>query len=84
MRDLLFAGDQTLYLILVLSAIPISVATAVGLIVALIQAVTHLQEQTLPFGLKLLAVCVCMYLVAGWMGTQLLRFGDEMLRLAFR
>jgi len=84
MNNLLFASNQALYLIVVLSAIPIAVATAVGLLVALVQAVTHLQEQTLPFGLKLLAVCLCIYMMSGWLGARLLDFGDEILRLAFQ
>ncbi|CUR68102.1 MULTISPECIES: EscS/YscS/HrcS family type III secretion system export apparatus protein [Pseudomonadota] len=84
MNNLLFAADKALYLIVVLSAVPIIVATVVGLTVALIQAVTHLQEQTLPFGLKLLAVCLCIYLMAGWLGSRLLNFGDDILRLAFQ
>lgn len=84
MNNLLFAADKALYLIVVLSAVPIIVATVVGLTVALIQAVTHLQEQTLPFGLKLLAVCLCIYLMAGWLGSRLLSFGDDILRLAFQ
>lgn len=84
MNNLHFAADRALYLIVVLSAIPIAVATAVGLVVALIQAVTHLQEQTLPFGLKLLSVCLCIYLMSGWLGLRLLDFSEDALRLAFR
>lgn len=84
MNNLLFASDKALYLIVVLSVIPIAVATVVGLLVALVQAVTHLQEQTLPFGLKLLAVCLCIYMMSGWLGARLLDFGDEILGLAFQ
>ncbi|MCD3113651.1 hypothetical protein GFK27_20300, partial [Salmonella enterica subsp. enterica serovar Enteritidis] len=25
-----------------------------------------LQEQTLPFGIKLLGVCLCLFLLSGW------------------
>ncbi|GAB1847321.1 SPI-1 type III secretion system export apparatus protein SpaQ [Achromobacter xylosoxidans] len=84
MNNLLYAADKALYLIVILSAVPIIVATVVGLTVALIQAVTHLQEQTLPFGLKLLAVCLCIYLTSSWLGVRLLNFGDDILRLAFQ
>ena len=49
MDDIVFAGNRALYLILVMSAGPIAVATFVGLLVGLFQTVTQLQEQTLLF-----------------------------------
>ena len=79
MDDIVFAGNRALYLILVMSAGPIAVATFVGLLVGLFQTVTQLQEQTLPFGVKLL----CFFLMSGWYGEKLYSFGIEMLNLAF-
>ncbi|AMB88003.1 type III secretion system protein SpaQ [Pseudomonas agarici] len=82
MNDLVYAGNKTLYLILLMVAWPIIVATVVGLLVGLIQTVTQLQEQTLPFGFKLLAVSVCLFLLSGWYGETLLDFSREIMRLA--
>lgn len=82
MDEITFAGNKALYLILMLSALPISVATIVGLLVGLFQTVTQLQEQTLPFGLKLLSVALCLFLIAGWYGDVLLAFSREVLRMA--
>ncbi|MCC9008602.1 EscS/YscS/HrcS family type III secretion system export apparatus protein [Pseudomonas putida] len=84
MNDLVFAGNQTLYLILILVAWPIIVATLVGLLIGLFQTVTQLQEQTLPFGFKLLAVSVCLFLLSGWYGETLLGFSREVMRLALK
>lgn len=42
MDDIVFAGNRALYLILVMSAGPIAVATFVGLLVGLFQTVTQL------------------------------------------
>jgi type III secretion HrpO family protein len=84
MDQIFYASSKALYLVIAISIIPVGVATIVGLTVALIQAVTHLQEQTLPFGLKLLAVCFCLYLCSGWMGGRVLRFGEEILQMAFQ
>ena len=78
MDDIVFAGNRALYLILVMSAGPIAVATFVGLLVGLFQTVTQLQEQTLPFG-----VSICFFLMSGWYGEKLYSFGIEMLNLAF-
>ncbi|MBD1552389.1 EscS/YscS/HrcS family type III secretion system export apparatus protein [Pseudomonas typographi] len=82
MNDIVFAGNKTLYLILLLVAWPIIVATVVGLLVGLVQTVTQLQEQTLPFGFKLLAVGICLFLLSGWYGQTLLQFSRDMLSLA--
>ena len=82
MNDLVYAGNRTLYLILIMVAWPILAATVVGLLVGLVQTVTQLQEQTLPFGFKLLAVGICLFLLSGWYGETLLNFSREVVRLA--
>lgn len=82
MNDLIFAGNKALYLVLLMSAWPIVVATTIGLLVGLFQTVTQLQEQTLPFGIKLFGVSVCLFLLSGWYGETLLGFGREVMRLA--
>jgi type III secretion HrpO family protein len=84
MNDLVYAGNKTLYLILILVAWPIIVATLVGLLIGLFQTVTQLQEQTLPFGFKLLAVSICLFLLSGWYGETLLSFSREVMRLALK
>ncbi|QOD82347.1 EscS/YscS/HrcS family type III secretion system export apparatus protein [Chromobacterium haemolyticum] len=82
MNDLVFAGNKALYLVLLMSAWPIIVATAIGLLVGLFQTVTQLQEQTLPFGIKLFGVSMCLFLLSGWYGETLLGFGREVMRMA--
>ncbi|MCH4876739.1 EscS/YscS/HrcS family type III secretion system export apparatus protein [Pseudomonas sp. TMW22090] len=84
MNDLVFAGNKTLYLILILVAWPIIVATLVGLLIGLFQTVTQLQEQTLPFGFKLLSVSICLFLLSGWYGETLLGFSREVMHLALK
>lgn len=68
---------QAFYLILMLSMPPILVASIVGVALSLVQAVTQLQEQTLSFGIKLIAVCITMFLTAGWFSQEILRFGKD-------
>lgn len=82
MNDLIYAGNQALYLTLVLSAVPVAVATLVGLLVGLLQTVTQLQEQTLPFGVKLIAVIVCLFMLSGWYSEHLLSYAVELMHLA--
>jgi len=47
--------SQAMLLVLTSSLPPIVVATAVGLIVALFQALTQIQDQTLSFAIKILS-----------------------------
>ena len=63
---------RALYLVMILSLPPIVVASAVGIVLSLIQAITQLQEQTLTFGVKLLAVHI--HFIA--QNTCLHRHGD--------
>lgn len=84
MHDVTFAANKALYLILLLSAGPVAVATVVGLLVGLFQTVTQLQEQTLPFGIKLISVVLTLFLLSGWYGDVLLEYAREVLRVAFK
>ena len=56
---------KALYLVMMLSLPPIVVASVVGIVLSLIQAITQLQEQTLTFGVKLLAVGLTLFLMGG-------------------
>ena len=61
-----------LMLVLMLSLPPLAVATAVGFVVGLLQAVTQIQDQTLPQSIKLLAVLVTLVLAGSWMAGPLI------------
>lgn len=82
MIELAYFSNKAIYLVLVLSAPPILVATVVGIVVAIFQTVTQIQEQTLPFGVKLLATCLCLLLIAGWMSMHVINFYNEILELS--
>lgn len=69
---------ETLYLVLLVSAPALVVSLVVGLMIGLLQAVTQIQEQTLSFVPKLVAVALALVVAGGWMGAQLLRFTDSL------
>ncbi|EHF0687163.1 type III secretion system export apparatus protein SpaQ, partial [Shigella flexneri] len=52
-----------------------------GLSIGLLQTVTQLQEQTLPFGIKLIGVSISLLLLSGWYGEVLLSFCHEIMFL---
>jgi type III secretion HrpO family protein len=64
-------------LILILSGPPILVSMFFGLAVAIFQAATQIQEQTISFTVKLIAVVVTLMTLGGWLGAQILRFASE-------
>ncbi len=65
---------QGLLLILILSAPPILISMFFGLIVAIFQAATQIQEQTLSFTIKLVAVTLTLMFMGGWLGAQIMQF----------
>lgn len=65
---------QGLYLILILSGPPILISMAFGLLVAIIQAATQIQEQTLSFTVKLVAVILTIMIMGSWLGAQIMQF----------
>jgi flagellar biosynthesis protein FliQ len=61
-----------------MAAAPILItATLVGLLISIFQATTQIQEQTLTFVPKILAVAVVGLLTASWMGNQLISFTKQ-------
>ena len=68
---------QCFYLVLILSMPPILVASIVGILLSLIQANTQVQEQTLSFGIKLIAVAITMFLTANWFSTEIVRYSQN-------
>nr|CAE53655.1 putative HrcS [Pseudomonas fluorescens bv. I] len=64
---------QGMLLVVVLSAPPLIVAVVVGVLVSLVQALMQIQDQTLPFGIKLVAVGVTLILTGRWIGVELIQ-----------
>ena len=73
-EDALHQITEAMMLVMLLSMPPIVVASIVGIIVSLLQALTQVQEQTLSFGIKLIAVAATMAIMAGMMGSEMLNF----------
>jgi type III secretion HrpO family protein len=65
---------QGMLLILILSAPPILISLFFGLLVAIFQAATQIQEQTLSFTIKLVAVTLTLMILGGWLGAQIMTF----------
>lgn len=71
-------GKQALFLVLILSGPAVVVALGVGLMVSLIQATTQIQEQSLTFVPKLVAVFITLALTGPWLMKQLVTFAQAL------
>lgn len=74
--DVVTLTTQALWLVLLLSAPPILAASVVGLLVAIVQAATQLQEQTLQYTLKFFAIVVSIFVTASLMAGTLFSYAD--------
>jgi flagellar biosynthetic protein FliQ len=72
-------GRDALFLVLTVSAPIMLVGLTVGLSVALFQAVTQLQEQTLHFVPKIVGMVIAAVVFVPWIAEELIEFAREML-----
>ncbi|MDB5355875.1 MAG: fliQ [Phycisphaerales bacterium] len=73
---------QTLVLALIVSAPMLAIGLVVGIIVSLLQAVTQIQEQTLTFVPKIVAMMAAAILLMPWIGHRVIEYAAEMFSLA--
>jgi type III secretion protein S len=75
--DMVHLTQQALWFVLLLSAPPILVAAVVGILIALVQAATQLQEQTMQYVAKFFAIVITIFITASMLGGGLYQFGDR-------
>ena len=63
-------GQEAMRMTLLISGPLLAVSIIIGVIVSLFQSVTQIQEQTLTFLPKLLAICAVLAVAGGWMLEQ--------------
>ena len=71
---------NALMVALLVSAPMLLVAIAIGLIVSVFQTVTQIQEQTLSFVPKLVAVAVVFLVALPWMMQLMVQYTTQLLR----
>ena len=72
--DVINYTTQTLNLVLWLSLPPVLAAATIGILISLIQALTQVQEQTLPFAFKLVAVIIALAVMMETIGAEFYLF----------
>jgi flagellar biosynthetic protein FliQ len=67
--------------VLLLAGPLLFVALAVGLVIAILQAATQIQEQTLTFVPKIFAIMITLAALGGWMFTMLGNYTIRLFRM---
>jgi flagellar biosynthetic protein FliQ len=70
-----------IYEIIILAAPLLITALGVGLVVAILQATTSIQEQTLTFVPKLISIMLILAFLGGWMFTSLGEYTERIFRM---
>ena len=73
MGETLLIFQQAMWLIIVLSAPPLIASTLLGVAVSVIQAVTSIQETSLPYVVKLVVTAITLGLTGRWIGSELIK-----------
>ncbi|MDP4106936.1 MAG: flagellar biosynthesis protein FliQ [Bacillota bacterium] len=70
-------AEQGIYTVLMVSGPLILLALVVGLIISIFQATTQIQEQTLAFVPKIVAVLIGLIIFGPWMLSHMLSYANE-------
>jgi len=79
-----FAVDiarNSIYTVLLVSAPMLILALVVGLAISILQAITQIQEMTLTFIPKIIAVAVALVIFLPWMITTIVSFTTNLIEL---
>lgn len=78
---LIYYVKQALFLTLLIAGPVVLVTAVMGLVLGFMQAVFQLQDQAMPFALKLVAVTFMLIAVGPWMASNLIEYTDQIFRL---
>jgi type III secretion protein S len=76
-QNILDITREGLMLVLWISLPVVVVATLSSLAVAVLQAVTQVQDQSIGQSIRLIAVMVAIIVTAGWLGRDVMRFAER-------
>jgi len=76
--DVTAIASQALFLIIKCSAPPLLVSLCVGLAISIFQTVTSIQEQTLTFVPKVIAIFVTLMVLGHWILNNIIEYMQEL------
>lgn len=72
--DVVAIASEALFLVIKVSAPILLISLIIGLVISIFQTVTSIQEQTLTFVPKIIAVFLGLMILGNWMLTELTGF----------
>ncbi|MBO8137500.1 MAG: flagellar biosynthesis protein FliQ [Desulfotomaculum sp.] len=75
--DIIHIAREALMMVVILASPGLAVAMLVGLFIGIFQATTQIQEQTLAFVPKIIAVFVTLVIISGWLVRVITGFTQE-------
>lgn len=71
---------QVFLIVLCVSAVPLCISSVSGLIVAVLQAATQIQDQTIAYFVKFLSLAGVIYFFSGWFASEMVLFTRQILQ----
>ena len=78
-QDAIDLGRQALMTTMLISSPLLVAGMLVGLVIGLAQAVTQIQEQTVSFVPKLVAMALVFLLTLPWLVSQMVQYSEELI-----
>lgn len=78
---LIYYVNQALWISLLVAAPVVIVTMVLGLLLGFLQAIFQLQDQALPFGIKLMGVVLILFALGSWQSQMLVQFTQTMFDL---
>ena len=72
---------NSIYTVLMVSAPMLALALVVGLAISILQAITQIQEMTLTFIPKIVAVAVALVIFLPWMITTIVSYTSNLIQM---
>ena len=72
-------SEEMFKVTLLVAGPPLLVGLVVGILVGFFQTITQIQEFTLTFVPKMLAVFICLFLLMPWMSNKLITFTTNLI-----
>jgi len=77
-ETIIHLGQEAMTVVLLVSAPMLGLGMLVGIIISILQATTQIQEQTLTFVPKIVAVMVAILIFGPWMLTLITQFTQNL------
>jgi flagellar biosynthesis protein FliQ len=75
---IIYLGSRALMVVAQVAGPVLLASMVIGVVIAVFQAATQINEMTLTFIPKIVAVAVILLLLGSWMGTKMISFTTEL------